>query len=99
MWPRGCWRKRGMGTPMIRRNNGVLFAMVGLLVLLMLAGCTGPVEGERRYVCFFDETGRAYLIRIRIPSGTAAGGPLRVPVLDRKPARDADLIGDSHGVH
>ncbi|HUU32120.1 MAG TPA: hypothetical protein VMY69_08490 [Phycisphaerae bacterium] len=93
---------------MTRRNNqvkkdtvslAILFVIVGLLVLLMLPGCTGPVEGERRYVCFFDETGRAYLIRIRIPSGTAAGGPLRVPVLDRKPIRDADKIGDRHGVH
>ena len=79
---------------MTRRNNqvkkdtvslAILFVMAVLLVLLMLAGCTGPVEGERRYVCFFDAHGRAFLIPMRFPSGTAAGGPLRVPVLDRKP--------------
>jgi len=63
----------------------LVFMAVVIILLLMLAGCTGPIAaaaaGEARTVVYFDQAGRAYLIRLR----TIAGPPLRVPVLDRTP--------------
>ena len=63
----------------------LVFMAVVVILLLMLAGCTGPIAGagagEGRTVVYFDQAGRAYLIRLR----TIAGPPLRVPVLDRTP--------------
>ena len=71
-------------------SMAILAAMAALVVLLLLAGCTGPIAAGGGNLCYYDADGRAYVIR----AGAAA--PLRVPVLDR---RDAGRTGGRDGLH